>query len=67
MMGEEGPLAAAVALYGDSADIHEKAREAAEAALRLLECPQLTGIAVAFVNGKPTSASHTAHRQIEEE
>lgn len=67
MIGEEGPLAAAVALYGDSADIHEKARETAEAALRLLECPQLTGIAVAFVNGKPTSASHTAHRQTEEE
>ena len=67
MIGEEGPLAAAVALYGDSADIDEKAREAAEAALRLLECPQLTGIAVAFVNGEPTSASHTAHRQIEEE
>ncbi len=67
MMGEEGPLAAAVVFYGGSADIHEAARSAAEAALRLLECPQLTGVAVAFVNGEPTSAFHTAHRQIEEE
>lgn len=66
MMGEEEPMAAAVVIYSGSADLHEAARSAAESALRLLECPQLRGVAVAFVNGKPIFESHTAHRQIEE-